>query len=284
MAIAPEETAVIAVRHGEVTQLRSTAFRDYASYGEPDEPITLAYYFWVILTEKRTVIVDTGFNEEVARQRGRNVLIPVPEALGHLGINADDELDLIVTHAHYDHVGNVGWFRGATVHMARAEFDYWASPANQTGPDRFLVEESELNTLQDLYRAGRLRLLNEDTQIAPGIHVLFAPGHTPGELMVHVETAGKRILLTSDAVHFDEELHFRRPFYHMHNLPQSFRSYDRIHAMRAAGEIDIIVTGHDDSVSYLYPPLPGPLERHAVRLDGKNLNHPKSTMEKEENP
>ena len=281
VVVAPGSMKVIAVRHGELTQLRSEAYRDYASYGEPDGPVTLAYYFWLILTEGRTVVVDTGFDEVVARRRGRNVLISVPEALERLGIDPDDELDLILTHAHYDHVGNVDWFRRATVHMARAEFDFWSSPTSEAGDSRSLVEQQELDTLKELHRAGRLRLMEEETHIAPGVRVLFAPGHTPGELMVHVDTSRERILLTSDAVHFDEELEHGRPFRHMCDLPQSFRSYDRIHAMTAADEVDLVVSGHDDSVSSVYPPLPGPLERYAVRL-GRNLDHPQPDVQEEE--
>ena len=281
MVVAPGDMKVIAVRHGELTQPRSEAFLDDALPGEPDGPITVAYYFWVIRTAERTVVVDTGFNEDVARRRGRKVLIPVPEALERLGIHPDDELDLLLTHAHYDHVGNVGWFRRATVHMARVEFDFWSSPASKAGTDRSLVEDQELETLEALHRAGRLRLLEEETHIAPGIRVLFAPGHTPGELMVHVDTSKRRILLTSDAVHFDEELEHGRPFRHMCDLPQSFRSYDRIHAMVAAEEVDLVVSGHDDSVSSLYPPLPGPLERYAVLLGG-NHDHPQTDVQEEE--
>ena len=259
---------VIAVRHGEITLPRSEAFLDYASYREPDGPLTMAYYFWVIFSGERTIIVDTGFDEKVARRRGRKVLIPVPEALELLGINPADEVDLVLTHAHYDHIGNADWFRNANVHMARAEFDFWSSPASESKPIRSLVEEDELRTISDMHDSGQLQLVNEEQEIAPGIHLLLAPGHTPGELMVQVNTPEARILLTSDAVHFDEELERGRPFRHMCDLAKSRSSYDRIRAMRDGGEIDLIVSGHDNSVSSSYPPLPGPLNRYAVRLGG----------------
>lgn len=281
MSTAP--TQVIAVRYGELVIPRSEAFIVDAPLGTAETSITLAYYFWVIFTPGRTVVVDTGFDSAVGIRRGRDVLITVPEALERMGIDPNDELDVVLTHAHYDHAGNVRWFRNATVYMARAEYDYWSSQDSMTGPARSLVEEDELTALTAVHRSGRLRLIDGDTQIAPGIRLLLAPGHTPGELMVHVETLQERILLTSDAVHFDEELEHGRPFRHMWNLPQSHHSYDRIRTLRSTGEVDYVVSGHDDSVSSLYPPLPGPLERYAVRLGG-TAPQTQSATQKEDMP
>jgi glyoxylase-like metal-dependent hydrolase (beta-lactamase superfamily II) len=236
--------------------------------------MTLAYYFWVVQTPSRTVVVDTGFDATVARRRGRRVLIPVPEALEALAIAPDDEIDVILTHAHYDHIGNASWFRRARVHIAAAEYAFWRSPASDRPDFRALIEEPELAALEAIEAAGRLHLVTDEYEIAPGVAVLLGPGHTPGELMVRVETADGAVLLTSDAVHFDEELASGRPFRHMCDVPTSHRTYDRIRALQADGTRHV-VSGHDDAVSSSYPPLEGALAAHAVRIGSADpLPHP----------
>jgi glyoxylase-like metal-dependent hydrolase (beta-lactamase superfamily II) len=266
---------VIAVRHGELVQPRREAFLDAEALEDPDAPITLAYYFWVIRTPSGDIVVDTGFEPGVARRRGRSVLVGVPEALTTLGISPDDEIDVILTHAHYDHIGNASWFRRARIHLAAEEYAFWRSPQSDRPELRALIEESELAALEAADAAGRLHLLESEREIAPGVTVLFGRGHTPGELMVRVETATGSVLLTSDAVHFDEELDTGNPFRHMCDVPESRLTYDRIRALRDKGGIRHVVSGHDDSVSATYPHIEGVLAPHAVLIGAPvPLPHP----------
>jgi glyoxylase-like metal-dependent hydrolase (beta-lactamase superfamily II) len=269
---------VIAVRHGELVQSRRASFVDSELLSDPDAPITLAYYFWVIQTPSRTLVVDTGFDAAVARRRGRRVLITVPAALEALAIAPDDEIDVILTHAHYDHIGNVSWFRRARVHIAAAEYAFWQSVKSDRPEHRALVEEAELSALEAINDAGRLHLITGEYEIAPGVTVLLGPGHTPGELMVRVKTDDGAVLLTSDAVHFDEELESDIPFRHMCDVPESRRTYGLIRGLRSEGSIHHVVSGHDDAVSSSYPPLDGALAAHAVRI-GAHVPLPHPTKE-----
>jgi glyoxylase-like metal-dependent hydrolase (beta-lactamase superfamily II) len=274
-----QPNVVIAVRHGEVVQQRRDAFLDAQTLPDPDDSITLAYYFWVIRTPTGTIIVDTGFDETVARRRGRRVLIGVPRALEALGIAPDDDIDVILTHAHYDHIGNVRWFSRARLHMAAAELTYWTSPESAHPDRRTLVEEDELAVVAAADSAGRLRLVEHEYEIAPGVTILAGPGHTPGELMVRVDTADGGVLLTSDAVHFDEELESDRPFRHMCDVPESRHTYEAIRAMHAAGTVRHVVSGHDSAVSSAYPPLPGPIAAHAVVIGAAHSDHLKKEVD-----
>lgn len=262
--------SVIAVRHGEFVQRRRDAFLDVSNLSDPDGSIVLAYYFWVIRTPSKDIVVDTGFDERVARRRGRHVIIPVTSALESLGFDPHDEVDVVVTHAHYDHIGNLGWFKRARVIIAADEFMYWMRPhPHRPDPEQIsLVQQRELNVLKHARADGRLRLVHGDEVIAPGVIVLTGAGHTPGQLMVHVDTADGGVLLTSDAVHFDEELATDLTFRHMHDVAESRRTYGRIRAMQADGLVRHVLSGHDDSVSSIYPPIDGALSDHAVLIGG----------------
>lgn len=281
-SVQPRGNTVVAVRHGEWHTTRSRVYLNYSDLGEPDGPHTVAYYLWVITTPSRTIVVDTGFASDAAARRGRDVLIAPSEAFEALGLDRDADLDLVLTHAHYDHIGNAAWFRQATVYMARAEFDFWRSPQAAIPSFQGLVEPGELRHLHQLEESGRLQLIEADPALAPGVQLLIAPGHTPGELMVRVETDDGVVLLTSDAVHFDEELARDIPFRHMCDLVAAHDAFRDIRERVRDGSVDHVVAGHENSVSIRFPPLPGLLSTHAVVIGGEPAARAIATKSKKE--
>lgn len=253
---------VIAVRYGEWRTTRAQVFLDVEDAGDGDAPFLLAYYFWVVETGGRTVVVDTGFAPDTGERRGRTSLVAFAQAIDALGIRADDDIDLVVTHAHYDHVGNTDHLTRARVWIGAGEREYWRTPASESFAS--LVEAAELDTLDRIDAEGRLVRVAERVEVAPGVELLPAGGHTPGQLMVRVATDDGIVLLTSDAVHFDEELAHDRPFRHMCDLGDSRRVYREIRAMAASGDVDHVIAGHEDEVSRRYGRLAGSLDGLAV--------------------
>jgi glyoxylase-like metal-dependent hydrolase (beta-lactamase superfamily II) len=262
-----DDATVVAVHYGDLHTTRSHVFLNYEDLGEPDAPHTLAYYFWVIFTGEATVVVDTGFEASVGERRGRSVRITPPEAFAALGIHPEDPVDVVVTHAHYDHIGNLNYIRNATVHVSAAEEEFWNSEASRQPMVQPLTEPDELEHLRSLRAEGRIVPAREGDEIAPGVHILDAAGHTPGQLMVLTDSG---VLLTSDAVHFDEERRRRIPFRHMTDLVGADRAFRRINAMEENGTV--VIPGHDDRIHRDFPPLPGPLREHAVLIAGKAPN------------
>ncbi|MFM9272308.1 N-acyl homoserine lactonase family protein [Pseudarthrobacter sp. NKDBFgelt] len=259
------EYEVVVVRCGELLTTRAEMFLDYEQYDEADGEFRLDYYFWVLRNQHRTVVVDTGFSVEGAVSRGRTLHIDPREALPRLGIFRDTECSLIITHAHYDHIGNLDYFNRANVLMALAEFDYWLG--RQPGGRRTdpLVDDRDLDALSTVRDENRLRLLEKTEQIAPGVWALMGSGHTPGQIMVLVQTAEGPLLLTSDAVHFDEELRRTMPFKHMCDLEEAGATYQLINDLLADGTATIMVAGHEPEVMSRFPRTAG-LEEHAVSI------------------
>jgi glyoxylase-like metal-dependent hydrolase (beta-lactamase superfamily II) len=256
---------VVAVRYGRLVTTRADAFLNHHDYREPDGPFELAYDFWVVRDHDRTVVVDTGFAPAVGRRRGREVLVDPREAFEALGVPDDESTIVVLSHAHYDHIGNVDIFEHARFVMARAEYDFWVARPRQQHLTRQLVEVEELDRLHRLRDEGRLDLIDAPLTLAPGIEILPASGHTPGELMVLVDTAVGGVLLTADAVHFDEELERRMPFRHMCDIVAAADSYDAIDALRTSGRAVRVVAGHEPAYRQLFPPHPQ-LPEHAFIL------------------
>ncbi|WP_235214806.1 MBL fold metallo-hydrolase [Rhodococcus opacus] len=119
-----DEYEVVIIRYGTRETLRSKVFLNYEAYGESDGPIRMDYYFWVIRNAHRTFVVDTGYSEECGRHRGRHHLISPATALSFLGIDPD-HATVIVTHAHYDHAGNLDLFPHSTVVIPATEYEFW---------------------------------------------------------------------------------------------------------------------------------------------------------------
>src|SRR3546814_8821218 len=79
---------------------------------------------WVAGPDGREVVVDTGFREEVAIRRKRTFLRCPVEALRLLDIDPAAVPDVVLTHLHYDHVGNFDRFPNATFHLQETELHY----------------------------------------------------------------------------------------------------------------------------------------------------------------
>jgi len=79
------------------------------------------YFVWVAKGGGRTFVIDTGFNAEVSEKRKRTFLRCPVQALAALGIDANAVEDVILTHLHYDHVGNFDRFPKARFHLQERE-------------------------------------------------------------------------------------------------------------------------------------------------------------------
>jgi glyoxylase-like metal-dependent hydrolase (beta-lactamase superfamily II) len=250
---------VLIVRYGARTTTRSDVFLNYHVYGEPDGPMEMDYFFWVIQGgEAGPVVVDTGFSRDGGEARGRTMFIDPREALAELGIARSDAPPVIITHAHYDHIGNLSHFNESRVIVARAEAEFWASPHARHALFRHAVEESELQALAAAIGEGRAVLVDDHYQVAPGIQVLRVGGHTPGQSVVVVQTAAGPVVLASDAVHYYEEMQRDMPFSSVASLVDMYAAFAELKAMLSDGRAAHVVSGHDPGTLDLYTQVPGP--------------------------
>src|SRR5215469_9715260 len=84
----------------------------------------LDYFVWAIVGEDRTFVLDTGFGSDMAKKRGRQLVRPVGDGLKAIGIDPATVGDVIVSHMHYDHAGNIPLFPNARFHIQDAEMAF----------------------------------------------------------------------------------------------------------------------------------------------------------------
>ncbi|MCC4247773.1 N-acyl homoserine lactonase family protein [Microbacterium testaceum] len=252
-----ETWEVLAVRQGSLLTRRSHVFLNHDVYGEPDGPLLMTYSFWVLRNAGRVVLVDAGMSENGARSRGREYERSTTAALAGLGMTPDDVSEVIVSHAHYDHIGGLSELSGRPVTMAAAEYAFWGTDRSRRPLLRSVVDEVDLEHLDAVRAAGRLTLVEGVHEAAPGIVLLPAPGHTPGELAVLVRTTTGVVILACDAVHLDEELDRDMPFRHQTDLLEMYETLEMMRALRNHPAVTAIVSGHDGAVASRHPSRAG---------------------------
>jgi glyoxylase-like metal-dependent hydrolase (beta-lactamase superfamily II) len=233
-------------------------------YGEGDAPQQMDFFLWVVRNAETTIVVDTGFDLEVAERRTRTCLIPPAEALALAGVPPATVEHVVLTHLHYDHIGNLAAFPRASFEVQGREIDFWKGPHARRGQFAALAEPLELAAIEAAALAGRVRRLEGDSPIAPGVMTLWTGGHTPGQQIVVVRGARSIVVLASDALHFYEELDGDRPFLVLSDLAEVYAGYELLRELAAMGAT--IVPGHDPAVLNRFPRMPGRLGEMGVRV------------------
>ncbi|MCR5101322.1 MAG: MBL fold metallo-hydrolase [Butyrivibrio sp.] len=133
----------------------------------------------LIRVNNKNILYDTG-NKSTALQ--------LKDALDKNGLVCDDITDVVLSHLHFDHVGNVPLFKNANFYLSKKE---WLCA--ESNPD----EWDCLATCEYLRRNGNLNFVKEGDMIEEGVLVIDLPGHTPGLIGLK---CGEDTVLCSDAI------------------------------------------------------------------------------------
>src|ERR1700733_15090321 len=98
---------VTIVKYGARSTTRNEVYLNYPLYHEDDGPIAMDYFFWIVRNSQRTIVVDTGFSPQGGQVRKRTLLAEVPDLMHHFGVDPTSSPTVVLTHAHYDHAGNL---------------------------------------------------------------------------------------------------------------------------------------------------------------------------------
>jgi glyoxylase-like metal-dependent hydrolase (beta-lactamase superfamily II) len=93
-----------------------------------DVPMPMDYYIWVARNQDRLVLVDTGFDQAMVVKRHCTLLRKPAGALRLIGVEAATVCDIVITHLHNDHAGDV--LQGYRRLVARAESPAHAVPGH----------------------------------------------------------------------------------------------------------------------------------------------------------
>lgn len=226
----------------------------------PTAQVMTPYTCLFIDTGEHSVMVDTGAGDLGVHvdqvfpglDHSTSVTGLLPENLRASGIEPSEIDTVIITHAHPDHVGGTLNEKGELVFsnahyfISQEESVFWTSDAATTKAPAIMVETARRN-LEPL--EDRLTLIEDSSEVVPGIRAIATFGHTPGHMALSIASDGDQLLHVSDAVLYPLHLEHPEwtPIFDM--LPeQASTSKRRIFDL--AAEEDVLVFAHH------FPPFP----------------------------
>lgn len=230
-----------------------------------DGPMPIDFFVWAAVGADGVVLIDTGSSRQVCSARGHDFVQHPADGLARLGLDVQDVRTIITTHLHWDHSGNLDAFPDARLHVQRQEVAHACGPSMRRP---FLQRPYDVDQFCDYARAiygGRVTFHDGDDELAPGLSIHHARGHTPGMQVARVNTSRGHVVVASDTMHFYENYRTQNPFPILVNVVDYLEAQGAVMAL--ADSSDHVIPGHDPAVLAEYPAATPETEGLAVRLD-----------------
>jgi glyoxylase-like metal-dependent hydrolase (beta-lactamase superfamily II) len=179
---------------------------NYQQQFEDDQGVAELPVGSFVVPGEQTVLIDAGVGPYSVEGLGGGAL---PSELEAVGVRPEDVDVVAITHLHLDHDGWITTkadghtFPNAVVYVGRADYEYFVE---QGAPDRFRMTQHKVDGFVDLFDAGRVVLVDDEMEVAPGVVALPTPGHTPGHLAYAIGDARERVLVLGDAMYCPGQL------------------------------------------------------------------------------
>ncbi|MDH5590032.1 MAG: N-acyl homoserine lactonase family protein, partial [Gemmatimonadota bacterium] len=199
-----EEYSIDAIRYGTI---RGFPLSGLVMGAPAEERVDISMAFWLIRGKGRVILFDTGFHRPRWFERfDLDDYLRPDSALMEAGVDPADVTDVIVSHAHWDHMGGIDLFPAATLRIQREEYEYYTGPAWREGGRKGGIDAEDIAHLVGRNMAGKVAVVEgDDVEILPGIRAFTGARHTFASQYVLVEGA-EPIVLASDSCYLDRNL------------------------------------------------------------------------------
>ncbi|HTO76880.1 MAG TPA: N-acyl homoserine lactonase family protein [Thermoanaerobaculia bacterium] len=240
---APPDDSIQAIRYATIKDFPTEAL----VMGAPkDEKTDIAMVVWLIRGGGHNILFDSGYYREnwLKEFPAADYLRP-DEAVRLAGVAPEDVTDIIISHAHWDHLGGIDLFPKATVWIQKAEYAYYTGDAWQPGGKHGGIDPEDVKALLQRNTEGRLRLVDgDDVEILPGIRAYTGARHTFASQYIRV-AGNPTFVLASDNCYLYRNLaeHRASATFSEADRPANLANQERMIAL--AGSPDRVVPGHD---------------------------------------
>jgi glyoxylase-like metal-dependent hydrolase (beta-lactamase superfamily II) len=214
--------------------------------GPKDQKIDLAMVIWLIRGGGYTILFDSGFHRDTfTKEYPMKDYLRPDLAVKTAGVDPADVTDIVISHAHWDHMGGLDLFPKAQVWIQKAEYRYYTMDAWQPGGDHGGIDPEDVKVLVKLNTEGRVHMVDGDNvEIFSGIRAYTGSRHTYASQYLRVD-GNPTYVLASDNVYLYLNLttHLASDTFsdadHAANIAQQTRMIE------LAGSPDRVVPGHD---------------------------------------
>ena len=210
------------------------------------EKIDTIYAMWLIRDAGHNILFDSGFHHErwFKEWTIRDYLRP-DEAVKLAGVQPEQITDIVISHAHWDHMGGIDLFPKAVVWIQKEEFRYYTSEAWQPGGNHGGIDPEDVQVLVKLNTEGRVRLVDGDNvEMFPGIRAYTGGHHTYASQYLFVD-GDPRFVLASDNSYLyrNLETHMASETFSEDLHAANIKIQERM--IQLAGSLDRVIPGHD---------------------------------------
>jgi glyoxylase-like metal-dependent hydrolase (beta-lactamase superfamily II) len=211
-----------------------------------DERVDIAMVIWLIRGGGRNILFDSGFHRELwLKEFPMSEFVRPDEAVKLAGVQPEEITDIVISHAHWDHMGGIDLFPKATVWIQKEEFHYYTGEAWQAGVQHGGIDAEDVKELVRLNTEGRLRLVDGDNvEIFPGVRAYTGARHTYASQYLRVE-GRPSFVLASDNCYLYRNLaeHKASATFSEADEPGNIKNQTRM--IELAGSVDRVIPGHD---------------------------------------
>lgn len=204
--------------------------------GESGDAVHLSVQPLLVRDGDRIVLIDTGAGGQMGTANG------LPGALSAAGIAPDEVTDILISHAHGDHVGGLLNAEGGLAYpnaVIRFSASEWA--AAQAGAEAAGPLVAAITPRVETFEPG--------AQVTPSITAVALDGHTPGHAGYRIASGGEELLYIGDAMH-SSVISVGRP--------ELQNAWDSDSAAAVATRQSLAQRGVDGSLRYYGPHFPFP--------------------------
>ena len=248
---APPAYTIQAIRYASAVKVPTSMLVMGAPKGET---VDIAMVVWLIRGGGRNILFDSGFHRPAWFKAFPTVDYLRPdEAVALAGVKPDEVTDVVISHAHWDHMGGIDLFPKAVVWIQKQEFAYYTGDAWQPGGRHGGIDAEDVKALVQLNTEGRLRLVDgDDVEILPGIRAYTGARHTFASQYIRV-AGDAPVVLASDNCYLDRNLREHKASATFSEADEAGNVKNQARMVELAGSAERVVPGHDPSQFQRFP-------------------------------
>ena len=162
---------IIPINYGKSVLPESMIFQN----GAENKLRPIVFMVYLIKTENRLILADAGC--ETMPGFVMTDFIGIVKALENIGVKAEEITDLIITHAHHDHIECAKYFKNAALYIQKDEYEAGKG---------YLTENLNIRTFE------------KEMQICDGIKAVKIGGHSKGSSIVEITNSDNKYIIAGD--------------------------------------------------------------------------------------